>query len=203
MKVNNIGQCNMNFGAIPLYEATLGVKKAFSRKITPMKAIVSIMEKTDLDRPGMDYLKWDKTSYGGAIIDEFASKMPHKLRRFLLVDMPDAAPKEQVKALALYTVGFENINLQLLQSENQLKWFKKTKGAGSLIIYALTKIAEILGKEAVCVDADRAAFKFYKKIGMKKSIDSNFREEGEFFILTKNMFKAFQQKMEEKFNITA
>ena len=124
------------------------------------------------------------------------------IMRYLFVDVPKASPKEQVKAMAMYHVGADNINLQLLQSENQLKWFKKTKGAGSMIIYALTKIAEKLGKKAVTVDADRAAYKFYEKMGMKISkTDVSYRDYGRYYILPRKMFKDFQKKIEEKFGV--
>ena len=206
MNVNNIQQYNTNFGGIPLYKATLATKSVFSKKVSPVKAFVSVIEKSDLDRPALSHAKWDKTNYGGEILDEIGLVVSGYLKgntmRYLLVDVPKASPKEQVKAMAMYYVGSDNINLQLLQSENQLKWFKKTKGAGSMIIYALTKIAEKLGKKSIKVDADKAAYKFYEKMGMKISeTDVSYRDYGRYYVLPKRMFRDIQKKIEEKFGV--
>ena len=180
-------------------------KSVFSKKTTPMRAFVSIMENSDLDRPSLDISKWCRTKYGDLIISVFEDKshLPslYRDRKFLLVETPEETVGKQVKALALYSAEKDNIDLNVLQSENQMRWFQKTKGAGSLIIYTLTKIAEALGKKEVIVDADRAACNFYKKIGMKMKQLPGYKNKSRVFVLTQDMFKDFQRKMEEKFNI--
>ena len=198
MRIENKIKSNItNFGSRPLYRATLLSKKLFN-KPEPVEAFVSMAEKKDFGREALGYRRWFFTTYGDDILYlmEEQSKHPKKVNAdFLLVDIPSFAAKKQVAAMASYNVGYDNLILKALQSKSEIALFNRIKGAGSLIVYALSKIAQKNDKKAIVLSAATGAKKFYKKLGFKNI-------EAKEFMLPKEKYEMLQRKLEEKFHIT-
>ena len=198
MKIERNTYTNKNtFGSIPLYRATIA-KKPMLKAAEPLKAIVSVFEKSDLDKEALTDRVWRGTHYGIGIIQDmedlpgYSRYMPKQ--HFLLVETPTEKANKQIKAMAAYHFEKDMLVLGALQSKNQTEYRQKTKGAGSLILYALSKIAEQQGKEKIFVDAYRKAINFYRKLGLDQVGERTF-------VLTKENFAKFQRALEERYKI--
>lgn len=187
-----------NFGSVPLYRAILQQKRFF-RKAEPIEAFVSTFEKSDLNRTSLSPQNWYWTSFGSDIIDEM---MQHKTKKylqkliksFLLVEVPALKGENQIRAMASYFFHKDTLCLEMLQSKTQTDFFRKIKGAGSLILYALSQIAQENKAKKVLVYSTADAINFYKRAGFKRIVDNEY-------YLSSTKFKSLQEKIEKKLNI--
>ncbi len=199
MKLQKVSQYKSpSFGSIPLYKASL-VQKKFFQKAQTLDAFVSIIEKSDMERTALDYRKWWFSRFGNDIIEsaeETLLQSKKKYRKFLMVEIPSLKPSKQVRAIAEYFLGTDNLILGLLQSKNETSFFSATKGAGSLILYALSKIAKQEKLNTISLECANGASKFYEKLGFKNT-------GRRLFILPSSDFGVMQSHLENKYNIVS
>lgn len=194
MKVDSVlGTRNNSFGSIPIFKATLPQKPLFGKR-KPLDVFVSVLGKADLDREAMQPQKWQFTSYGVHAIEEMYRSTIFGNKQFLAIEAPSLPENKQIKAIAVFLEGDNKIVLDTLQSKSQTELLNRTKGAGSLIIYALSKIAKI--KQALSIDlySARRAKKFYKKLGFECI-------QGNEYTLPIPKYKELQRELEKKYHI--
>ena len=198
MKINSFSQQN-SFNGIPIIKTTLQ-KQVCKSCFRPIDAFVSFMEKSDLEKKGMNAGTWFSTKYGNSILcnaEEFFSKPFKKTsQNFLFVESPQEMDYCSVKALASYFVDTNQIRLSELQSLRPHESLEPVKGAGLMILYTASKIAEKLKKAQVYLISrgKQDTIDFYRHSGM-------IEKENNVFILPANIFKSFQEKIEERFPI--
>ena len=198
MKTNNNFQLNTtNFGSIPLYRAVLR-QKNFLGKTCPVEAIVSWAEKSDLSRLDLKPSRWFFSDFGHNIIQSLQECSP-PLGKYsdefcLLVEIPTEKVGRQVKAMSSFFVSPKNIWIRYIQSKSQTALFKKIKGAGSLIMYAISKFAQKRKSQTVSLYSAGFSKNFYKKLGFMNI-------SGRRFSLKNPSFEEFQRKLEEKYQI--
>ncbi|MCR4880479.1 MAG: GNAT family N-acetyltransferase [bacterium] len=196
MKINNQIKYNTNFGGIPLYRAILQQKKLLTQP-EPVEAFVSAFEKSDICRAALDYRKWWLTRFGDEIINTMEEKVVHYKRvpnDFLLVEVPSAPKEKQVAAIASYNLQKDKLILSAIQSKSEVAIFNKIKGAGSFLMYALSKKAEEKRVGGIFLQAAREAIRFYEKLGFRQI------EQNE-YCLPRASFRKFQKQMEAKYKI--
>lgn len=198
MKINSHQQQN-TFGGIPIIKTSLQ-KQICKSSFIPIDAFVSFMEKSDLDKKGMELSKWFRTDYGFSILEEaeetFSKPFKKNAKNFLFVELPQEMKSYSVKALASYFNDPEQIRLTELQSLRPYETLEPVKGAGLMLLYTASKIAEKLKKARLyLVSADKPkTVDFYRQAGLIEGENRNFT-------LPSDMFKSFQQKIEEKFPV--
>ena len=145
MKVDfNTKENHIRFGAIPLYRATLSQKR-FLKQAHPIQAVVTQFEKSDLNREGLESGRWFITSFGEEILEAMNEKIFYHWEdpiKFLLTEIPSVPEKNRIAAMASYFISDNKLNLNVLQSKSEFSLFDRVKGAGSIIMYALSKIAQ-------------------------------------------------------------
>lgn len=197
MKVDFKNTNNRNFGSIPLYRAVLKQRRLFG-KARPIEAIVSLAEKTDLDRIDLDPDRWFFTSFGEDVIQDMSRMAPSYIKQNydggLLVEIPTNAAGKQVKAMASFSTNSDYVCVNALQSKREILPFNRIKGAGSLIMYAISKIAQEKHCPKISLYSALGSTGFYRKIGFER----NF---GRFFDLGSSKIEGFQRRLEEKFQI--
>ena len=185
-----------SFGSIPLYRATLMNKKLFKAPV-PVEAFVSIVEKSDAKRGDFKPKNWFFSHYGLDILSQMEENLfsfRNSFYGFLAVEIPSFKEPKQVKAIASYFFGKENLVLPWLQSKSETAFFSQIKGAGSLIIYALSKIAQRNYANGIFLNSSSWARKFYKKLGFDEIAIKEFQ-------MPKQKFQKMQKTLEEKFQI--
>ena len=192
-----INTSNRNFGSIPLYRAVLKQRKLFGQA-RPIEAIVSLAEKTDLDRLDLNPQRWILTEFGYDVIQDMERMSPSYAKQNydggLLVEIPSKKPGKQVKAMASFSTNSDDVCVNVLQTKREILPFNRTKGAGSLIMYAISKIAQEKHCPKISLFSAPGSTGFYKKMGFK-------RNPGRFFDLSSSKFEDFQRRLEEKFQI--
>lgn len=189
-----------NFNGIPIAKTVLQ-KQICKGCFRPVDAVVSFMEKADLNKAGMDNPAWGESKYGANILYDAAEKLGNPFRktseRFLFVEVPQEMDNSNIKALASIFVDADQIRGGSLQSLRPHECLEPVKGAGLMVLYTMTKIAEKLKKAQVYFISrgKQETIDFYRRSGM-------IEKENNVFMLPSNMFKAFQQRIEEKFPIT-
>ena len=198
MKVSEVKQSN-NFCGIPLIKTTLQ-KQVCKGLYRPIDAFVYLMQKADLDKVGMNTRAWKNTKYGISILFDAQSRLNNPFQnttqRFLFVETPQEMDYCSIKALASYFEDTDQIRLSSLQSLRPHEILEPVKGAGIMVLYTASKIAEKLKKAQVCLVSrgKPETLAFYRQSGM-------IEKENNFFTLPSEKFKSFQEKIKEKFPI--
>ncbi len=199
MKICSYSQKN-NFNGIPIIKMTLQ-KQVSKNSFRPIDAFVSFMEKSDLEKKGMDAGTWFSTKYGNSILfsaeEKFSNPFKKTSQNFLFVESPQEMDYCSVKALASYFVDPDQIRIAELQSLRPHELLEPVKGAGLMILYAASKIAEKLKKAQVHLISRgcKETLDFYRHSGMIAGEKMDFS-------LPANLFKSFQQKIEEHFPVS-
>ena len=201
MKLN--GYHNINFGSKPLYTARL-------RQTLPILPIsinkdvyISELEPCDEQRLKNLEKSWKKTRHGVPIIrnflnecrENFCNRKKH-YKKFYIVEFPGENPDKNFKAIAIAEHIEDFMQLSMLQSCNEKKKSNVLKGAGSCLLYAVSKLAEMMNLNSVYIRSLPEAIPFYEKIGAEHVGIKDFD-----FIIKKENFKNFQKTLEEKYSI--
>ncbi|MCR4880478.1 MAG: hypothetical protein K6A44_00800 [bacterium] len=198
MKINNNSQIS-NFSGIPLIKTSLQ-KQVYKGFYRPIDAFVSFMEKADLEKEGMKNRIWGESKYGANIIfdaeEYFRNPFRKTAKRFLLVESPQEMEYCSIKAIASIFTDAEQIRGALLQSLRPHECLEPVKGAGLMVLYTMSKIAEKLKKAQIFLTSrgKQETIDFYRHMGM-------IEKENNTFVLPSDMFKSFQQRIEEKFPV--
>ena len=194
---------NVNFGSKPLYRAKLKQTLPILPIRIKRTVFISELEPGDEQRlRGLENL-WKKTKHGVPIIrnflhecnENFRNQKEH-LKKFYIIEFPSKNPDRNFKAIAIAEHIENFIQLSLLQSCNEKKKSNLLKGAGSCLLYAVSKLAEMMNLSSVYIRALPEAIPFYEKAGAKhigiRNID---------LIIKKEDFKEFQKALESKYSI--
>ena len=102
----------------------------------------------------------------------------------------------KVKALSSIFVDAQQVRGGSLQSLRPHECLEPIKGAGLMVLYTMTKIAEKLKKAQVYLTsrANDDTVNFYRRSGMIEGKNNAF-------MLPSDMFRTFQQKIEERFPV--
>ena len=194
---------NINFGSIKLFKAQL-IKENILGEKKPLKAYISLLEKSDLNRLDMQEENW-LDEYGNHTIgtdiirDMTRSKNTSEWNNcyFFGVECPEEPKGSKIKAIAEIIKCNKNIKLYLLQSKTPFEnYSEKTHGAGSCLIYVLTKIAQIMNKNKIKVTSlDDNSTAFYKKFGFVQDRKSNYE-------MNEETIPQAQKILEEKYKIS-
>ena len=113
-----------------------------------------------------------------------------------MVESPQEMEYCNIKSIASIFADDEQIRGALLQSLRPHECLEPVKGAGLMVLYTMSKIAEKLKKAQIYFTSrgKQETIDFYRRIGMVEKENNNF-------MLPFNMFKSFQQRVEEKFPI--
>lgn len=199
MKINSITKQN-NFCGIPILRAQL--QQQISQKSTvPVNAIISFMEASDLEKAGMQHHIWSQTKYGANILLEFEEKLRNRFKnltqRFLFTEITPNGGTRPIKSLASVFIDDDQIRLAELQSIRPEEYIEPTKGAGLIILYTLSKMAEVLKRPKIFLNSrlNGNTLDFYKNAGMRNLETTKF-------ILENKDFSQFQQRIESHFPVT-
>ncbi len=195
--LNNINFCSQRLFSAQLYKQTIDNERI------PLGAYVSLLDKSDLDRFELHDDNWkDDYGYrtiGNDILWDLRRKKANSFWNniyFLGIECPSEDEYDRIKALAEVIKTDKNIKLDLLQSRSVLENpSERTVGAGSLIIYMLTKLAQKEGKNRIrLVSIDDSSSKFYKKVGFNQDYKS-------VYVMDEPKISEIGQELEKKYNI--
>ena len=201
---------------------SFGSKKIFSvclKKIAPnmeesfQDAFVSLLNKEDVPVVEQSKHVWNNTLGGGIItnfLDAFKdiggaySKYQDCLKnyKFFAVENPveKDGNKRIIGLISMYPDG-KSLVVDKLQTVNGLPGEEKIKGAGSVLMYAASRVAEAMGKNKLWLRSaqEKKTLDFYSGIGMSK-ITSSYNN---FFELFADNFSNFQSKIAKKCKLKA
>ena len=189
---------NINFGSRHLYSAVLNGRGIFNIK-TKTPVFISELDITDVNRLREIYPEWKSTKYGADIINTFLQDFtqPHSSLYFEKKFFAVETPKGAIKAIAIAQDATKyNWHLNMLQSQREILKNKSLTGAGSCILYLITKLADLSGKEVASLHATDQSIKFYNRFGFEKVFNDNFR-----CVLPKSKFSDLEKMMEQKYSI--
>ena len=193
-----IGSNNISFGSRHLYSAVLKGRGIFNiRTKTPV--FISELDITDVDRLQKIFPEWKSTHYGGKIINAFFQDFtqPHTNLYFEKKFFAIETPKGAIKAIAIAQDATKyNWHLNMIQSQREILKDKSLTGAGSCILYLITKLAHLSGKEFATLHSTTQSMKFYNKIGFERVSEDSFR-----YLLPKTKFEDFEKTMEKRYSI--
>lgn len=201
MNIRNVN--NINFGSIKLFKAQL-IKENILGEKKPLKAYISLLEKSDLKRLDFKDENWldeygQKTIGNDIIYDMTRSNNTPEWDNcyFFGVECPEEPKGSKIKAIAEIIKCNKNMKLYLLQSQTPFENFsEKTHGAGSCLIYVLTKLAQIMDKNKIKVTSiDDNSTAFYKKFGFVQERKNNYEMNEEAILQA-------QKILEEKYKIS-
>ena len=202
MKLN---KCyNVNFGSKPLYKAKLKQPLPIIPISIKRGVFISELEPDDEQRLRNLEPYWKRTKRGVPIIRNFLHECENNFcnqnnhyKKFYIVEFPDNNPDKNFKAIAIAEHIEDFIQLSMIQSDNEKRGKNDLlKGAGSCLLYAVSKLAEMMNLNSVYIRSMPEAIPFYEKAGAKhigtRDID---------FIIKKEDFTEFQKALEEKYKI--
>ena len=195
MKIN----CNLNFGRKFLYRAKLEQPLQIMPLCIKKDVFISELEPQDKDNMNKIRKLWKETTYGESIIEDFEYTLgkrnlinPLLYDKFFIVE----DKRKKVKAMAVAEIKEGYIELALIQSEREKKGKHSIKGAGSCLLYAVSKLAQSLNMNCVHIGSLPEASLFYTKAGAKK-----LGLKGTDFVIDNDDFDKFQKKLEDKYSI--
>lgn len=193
---------NINFKSQPLFQATLR-KKTFLNIPIKEKVFISELDLSDTHRLKSILEYWKSTRYGADIIRDALMEFWKPLaqqkgkNRFFVVESSGLFRRGKIYALASIEQLFaKSTFLELLQSEREIKKDKAVSGAGSCLIYMLSKFARIMGSNEIFLNSSPHARSFYKKLGFHPKNPRSLE-----FKLFKKNFANLESKLEKKYSI--
>ena len=201
MKLN---KCyNVNFGSKPLYKARLKQPLPIIPISIKRGVFISELEPDDEQRLRNLEPYWKRTRHGVPIIRNFLHECENNFcnqkrnyKKFYIIEFPGKNPDKNFKAIAIAEHIEDFLQLSMLQSDNEKRKNNLLKGAGSCLLYAVSKLAEMMNLNSVYIRSMPEAIPFYEKAGAKhigtKDID---------FVIKKEDFTEFQKALEEKYSI--
>ena len=201
-----VQKTNPSFGSLPIYKAKL-TQPFFLRPFLRAKDVfISELDSTDIPRLGKAYDDyWYQTRFGPRIISEFEYAFSEPFRtmkkpeRFFVVESAEPLPeKRKIKALALAEIHKDHIKLQLLQSQRETRKCFSQGGAGSCLLYVISRAANLLGKNSVELASAKQAIDFYKsQCGFKERITHRCTN----FFLDRKRMPVFGQDVAQRYSI--
>lgn len=195
---------NKSFGSKQIDTVNL-FKKVNTDVYTPIKATFSeldVKNKKDIDF--MTKLKelWNgETKFGNRIFRHFFNKEEDS--RFFVTEIIENGKKKVTNLMQIQPPKPKDygnaVNLKYIQSAPDIA--NKTsrspiKGSGETAIYELVKIADKENNDRICLTSD--ADIFYEKLGFD---DIGSCDDERTFILGKEKFQSFMDKVEKKYNL--
>jgi len=203
MKINSIQNENkINFGSQRIFNVKL-LDKLSPTKST-IDAYISELERSDDSLIENIAGRLAQTRWGKDIIDSLhalsknGTKDIPQSNKFYMVECPQMPLREQIMAFAKGDINEGNIFIDKLNSQREYNGAKKISGAGSCIIYAYVKLAELLDKNSISLQSSKEATKFYDKINLKRAYTDGRRD----YFLSCFDFPDFIQKIEKEYSIT-
>ena len=200
MQINNY--YNPSFSGTPLFSVQL---KGFSKENKVVDAFVSKMDHSDFSGVIKDQNRWAESSLGKFIIADFLCKISAFPRPDTIGDIYLAieAPKfndKKIRGLAEISsnLGHETIELNLLQSANELEDEVQLRGAASCLIYAIAKFAQVFKKSSIYLKSFDTSEFLYNRLGFKPHYHAHKATE---FTLSADKFDDFTKRLEEKYDI--
>ena len=197
---------SINFGSKNIFRTSL-VELAKKKPQMAIPGFISELTPADIKRPDLKSRFWNRTKYGGNIIEDYQTKAtgrytpnstisPEDDVRFFATEITDKHGNTKAITLGEAKVRGSFICLDRLQS---LKSHCKTdiKGGGSGIIYAVVDLAKKLDKDLVTLESHKNAIPFYRRLGMQEFQNGNLV----FFRVFKPQYEEFLQRLGKKFSI--
>ena len=185
MNINSINK--INFGSIKLFKVQLDKEDIDGGK-RPLKAYVSLLEKSDLRRKDLQDENWTdcygKRTIGNDIIwDLKCSDNTPKWADYYFfgVECPTEPRGQKIKAIAKVKKCADSIKLDLLQSQTPLESIsQRTHGAGACLIYLLTHMAKFMNADKIKLTSlNDYSDSFYEKYGFVRRKGNIYTMDGE------------------------
>lgn len=138
---------------------------------------------------------WQFTLFGAQILERFA-KSTKKIQTYMVECPKFNSPSDKIQALASVKDEGDSFFVEFIQSASELPRGFDLKGAGSMILYGITRLAEKLQKKFIHLESSNFdTDSFYQKHFFISSPNSSR------FILRKDDFPKLRKMLEEKYNI--
>lgn len=179
----------------------IDISQKGKQKIIP--AYFTQIDKTDIpDLQQLQYF-WKDTDWGNQILTGIFNKIddPTSKNLFFMIECPQFSDlTKRIKALSatyLENNTFASLNIQLLQSANEIKGANRTKGAATAIIRGLCKLVENNKNiNSIDVVSAKKATNWYKHLNFQKN--TNFPRY-DAFTLRKNEIEELLETTQQKY----
>ncbi len=182
---------------------SVGLKRVLNGVNQYMSAYFTRLTKEDIDLVDSARSTWGVANYSSLIVADclrILSKpitSKEKCKSFFMIEEPYFLnPVDKIKALAETQIEEDSLVLSFLQSATSINPKDKVSGAGTAIIYGLTKIARKMGlNEIRLTSANYTTDEWYNKLGFSSDIYGNSFD----MILSSRDFNRFQKIVENKY----
>ena len=205
MKIGSLNYINSTvFGSTILYKAKIKQHLHECENETPCDVFITRLDKTDLYRLKRDEKDWEDTRFGKILIEALENTNPQENEEnniktfFYAVETPSKIGENQIRAMAMATNYLKENRLELdwLQTNNDLCMPNVIKGAGSCLLFAILKLAKKCNADSFSVYSVNNALGFYKLLGLKRK-EAEYNE----FTLEKRLFARKADNIRKKYNI--
>lgn len=205
MKISN--NRNFNIQNRPTFSGqricNVGLKRVVSGVNQYMPAYFTRLTKEDIDLIDSARSTWGMAGYASVIVSDFLRLLSRQrtpkeeCKRFFMIEEPYSLnPIDKIRALAEASIDEDALVLSLLQSATSINPKDKVSGAGTTMIYGLTKIAQKMGlNEIRLTSANYTTDEWYNKLGFSSDIYGNSFD----MILSSRDFNRFQKIVENKY----
>ena len=206
MKINFLHNkfSSYKFGSTILYKAKIKQHQHDCDFASPCDVFITRLDKTDLYRLKRDEADWEDTRFGKTIIEALENYSAEEDNYngvktfFYAIETPNPRGERQIRAMAMATnyIKENKIELDWLQTNNDLCMPNVLSGAGSCLLFMILKLAQKNNADTFSVYSCDNALGFYKLFGLKRKL-AEYNE----FSLEKRLFARKAETIRKKYSI--